>query len=64
MSVKSQSRFRPLLVPWHVHEKHICCWSDNSKTKYEWETSAMILIPFYVTLLAIVKNNLITAWYI
>jgi len=33
-------------VQLHAHKKHIYCWSGNSKTKNNWKTFIMILLPF------------------
>jgi len=39
------------------HEKHICCWSDNSNTKHWWK-KALVLLWHYSNL----QGSIVLLW--
>jgi len=45
-----------------AHGNHIYFWSDNAKTKNDEKAFTMTLLSLWLTLLDIVKNNLLIAW--
>jgi len=45
-----------------MYMKNLFIAKATIQTKLEWKAFARTLLPFYVALLAIVKNDLIIAW--